>query len=349
MNYKYIRRSYLVGWFIASIIWFLIRVTITEQGEPGTIFRLYFFLFNWLSQGLLYGLLFFLIIKYLTKRVKYYQLLAISVLTQLAVAVSITIIVYLFVKDSNIEDLPTNYRAFISAPFISHGIIFSLIVNTFISITLSVNLILGKGTLNSILTGKYYYPVQENRIFMFIDLQNSTNIAEQLGHREFSRFIQDCIYEMAVFNKYKGVIYKYVGDEAIITWTLKDGVTRLNCIAAYFEYTQILKQKMDFFEEKYGIVPMFKAGLHLGSVTVAEIGQNKREIAYMGDAVNTTARIQGECNALGSNILLSEDLLEQFDSNGSFNFQDKGFFNLRGKQQAIKLYEAKINDSNKLN
>jgi adenylate cyclase len=41
---------------------------------------------------------------------------------------------------------------------------------------------------------------------------------------------------------------------------------------------------------------MFKAGLYFGKVVSAQIGDLKREIVYNGDVLNTTARIQAECN-----------------------------------------------------
>lgn len=41
--------------------------------------------------------------------------------------------------------------------------------------------------------------------------------------------------------------------------------------------------------------PEFKAGLSLGLVTVAEVGELKTEFAYHGDVLNTAARIEGYC------------------------------------------------------
>jgi len=51
-----------------------------------------------------------------------------------------------------------------------------------------------------------------------------------------------------------------------------------------------------YYLSKYGRVPVFKAGIHGGKVMALEVGSVKKELAYLGDIVNTTARIQGECN-----------------------------------------------------
>ena len=42
---------------------------------------------------------------------------------------------------------------------------------------------------------------------------------------------------------------------------------------------------------------------------VAEVGVVKKEVAYHGDVINTSARIQAECNKHKVPILISEELL----------------------------------------
>ena len=50
---------------------------------------------------------------------------------------------------------------------------------------LQVNDKYGPGVLKHVLIGKYFKPYREERIFMFIDLRNSTFIAERLGERAY--------------------------------------------------------------------------------------------------------------------------------------------------------------------
>ena len=61
----------------------------------------------------------------------------------------------------------------------------SLLVN-FIAL---VNKKFGPGHMFMIFLGKYNHPVTENRIFMFLDLKDSTTIAEQLGHIIYSKML----------------------------------------------------------------------------------------------------------------------------------------------------------------
>ncbi|HYJ37767.1 MAG TPA: hypothetical protein VEV87_04090, partial [Chitinophagaceae bacterium] len=54
------------------------------------------------------------------------------------------------------------------------------------------------GVFKDILTGKYLNPRIETRIVMFIDLKDSTPIAEKLGSKEYFRFIRDFIYFISI-------------------------------------------------------------------------------------------------------------------------------------------------------
>ena len=71
---------------------------------------------------------------------------------------------------------------------------------------------------------------------------------------------------------------------------------------------------------------------------VGEIGIVKREIAYSGDVLNTTARIQSKCNELGVNILLSKNLKQRLNLPKSMDIIPIGELPLRGKQEAVMLY-----------
>ncbi|WP_296317914.1 adenylate/guanylate cyclase domain-containing protein, partial [Winogradskyella sp. UBA3174] len=94
----------------------------------------------------------------------------------------------------------------------------------------------------------------------------------------------------------EGEIYQYVGDEIVISWSMKKGVRKANCLNCF---TQIQKKLVDLrpiYEKKYNVMPEFKAGIHYGSVMAGEVGVIKKDIIYSGDVLNTAARIQEQCN-----------------------------------------------------
>ena len=112
---------------------------------------------------------------------------------------------------------------------------------------------------------------------MFLDLKSSTTYAERLGHIKYSKLIQDCFYDLTdVVANRQAQIYQYVGDEVVLTWKTRDGLVNNNCIYTYFDFENALQEKSNYYEEEYGLVPKFKAGLDSGTITVAEVGEIKK-------------------------------------------------------------------------
>ena len=204
---------------------------------------------------------------------------------------------------------------------------------------LQVNDKFGQGVLLSFMLGKYHQPKEEERIFMFMDLKSSTMYAERLGHIKYSQFIQDCFFDFTdVVTKYNAKIYQYVGDEVVLSWSIKDGIEHGHCLNTFFAYDKLIKSKKKYYKEKYGFIPEFKAGLHLGKVTVAEVGEIKKELAYHGDVLNTAARIQGKCNEVKKRVLVSELMKDVLEKELLFNFAAIGDISLKGKAKQVKLF-----------
>jgi len=197
----------------------------------------------------------------------------------------------------------------------------------------------GPGVLWNMLRGKYHKPQEEERIFMFLDLKSSTTIAEKLGHLKFSRFIQDCFFDLnEIIKPFQAEIYQYVGDEAVLTWLTPRGLANNNCLELYFAYRNRLESKRAYYLEEYGEVPVFKAGLHYGKVMVAEVGVVKKEIAFHGDVLNTTARIQGQCNHYKEQLLISQNLLSNLQLPAKWSSVSLGAIQLKGKMEEVAVW-----------
>jgi len=209
-----------------------------------------------------------------------------------------------------------------------------ILINTF----KEINLKFGPGNLFKLLLGRFHKPQRDRRIFMFLDLRSSTGIAEKLGHIKVSRLLQDCFTDLSVVRNYKAEIYQYVGDEVVLSWSISNGLENLNCIKAYFSFQHLLESRSDFYKKKYGLVPFFKAGLNVGDVTIAEVGQIKREIAFHGDTLNTASRIEGMCNEYEKDLLLSQALKELIEERKELKIHMVGEVQLRGKSEPLKIY-----------
>ncbi len=197
----------------------------------------------------------------------------------------------------------------------------------------------GQGVFLKMLLGKYKKPKEEKRIFMFLDLKSSTTIAETLGHYKYSQLIQDCFYDINdVVPKYDAEIYQYVGDEVVLSWPYAKGLANKNCVALFFEFQDVLKSKTDYYIQKYGLIPEFKAGLHGGKLMVAEVGIVKKELAFHGDVINTSARIQAECNTHNVGILISEKLKNDLSINENYIVKALGSVLMKGKLEEVGIY-----------
>jgi len=174
---------------------------------------------------------------------------------------------------------------------------------------------------------------------MFMDLKSSTSYAEKLGHIRYSQLIQDCFFDLTeIVLSYEAKIYQYVGDEVVLSWDVHMGINQENCLKTFFAYQDLLQSKSSYYKNKYGMVPEFKAGLNLGAVTVAEVGEIKKELAYHGDVLNTAARIQSKCNDFQKKLLVSEQIITHFEKQMTYEFEFLGNVILKGKEKSVNIY-----------
>jgi adenylate cyclase len=197
------------------------------------------------------------------------------------------------------------------------------------------------GVFLDILTGKYIHPKIENRIVMFIDLKDSTPIAEKLGHSVYFEFIREFIYRISLaIIEFEGIIYQYVGDEIVCSWKNSEKNT-IKCLDTVIQSRKNIQKDSIYFKRKYGIVPEFRVGINVGEVTVGEIGVMKKDLAMSGDTMNTTARIRSACNELNHHFIVSKEFVEASALKG-WQTESLGLIDLKGKDRSIELFSLKI-------
>lgn len=206
-----------------------------------------------------------------------------------------------------------------------------------------LNSFLGKGMLFRLFFGVYHRPREEEKIFMFLDVKSSTAIAEKIGHLKFLSLLQEFYYDLSeAVAASRGEIYKYVGDEAIIIWKMKKAGQNDDTVKCFFELKKIISQKEAFYLKKFGTVPGFKAAAHCGRVVIGEIGIEKKEISYLGDVINTTARIEEVCSRSGKDFLISKDTLDHMQIKDPYHAVSIGEVTLRGKDLPLTLFEVQV-------
>ena len=234
------------------------------------------------------------------------------------------------------------YRDFVFGGRFVVALVILTLVSFLINFVRQLNRMLGPGTLVNLLLGRYHRPVAEDRIFMFLDLNDSTAIAATLGPVRFNDFKNDFFHDIAEpVLETRGQIYQYVGDEAVVTWTTDRGLRQGNCLRCVFLVGERIHERKDRYLRRYGIVPEFKAGLHGGPVVTAEIGDIKKDIVYSGDTVNTAARVEAQCRPLDRRVLVSEALLSLCRVPEELEVEDMGQRELRGKAEAVRLFSVR--------
>jgi adenylate cyclase len=333
-------RSYIVGWFFASIFFYIMRET-GVNGLPHldfTVPKLLFFIPAFaVFSGTLFGSLQYFFEKYLFRKIPLWKLLVRLCIDQLLIISLLTVIYYFAITMMEMNTL--SFWDFFRTPSAFIYYLYVFVVNSMLSLLLEINRLLGRGNFFKLIAGEFYNPKEEFRIFMFVDLNSSTTIAEKLGHLTYSSFIKDCFYDLAIVHNYDAQIYQYVGDEAVLTWERSKMKSVIECVDAFWAFNDELLKKSGYYKDKYGIVPEFKAGASIGMVTVVEIGDVKKEIAYHGNTLNTAARIEAVCNLYGEKLLVSKKLYDELaKENSSYTYTKVAETQLKGKQGITEIY-----------
>jgi adenylate cyclase len=192
------------------------------------------------------------------------------------------------------------------------SIIFAVAMSVFANVTIEMGLLLGFGTLKNLLTGRYVQPKKEQMTFLLIDMKDSTGLAERLGPILFHELLNDFFRDVADAALECGAgIHKYVGDEAILTWPAHRGLAEGDCLACPFVTRDFIAARSDHYRRRFGAAPEFRAALHCGEIVAGEIGDLRREIAYVGDTLNVAARLLEAAKTLHRDVLVSAELLER--------------------------------------
>ncbi len=225
-------------------------------------------------------------------------------------------------------------------------LLYSLAVFTVSTFLIRVRLLLGREVFLSMLVSRYRHPRQEERVFLFVDLVGSTAFAERFGDLRAQELLGALFAAMAEpVRRNRGAIDDYIGDAAIITWPIGVGIGDARCVRCIFDILAALEADADRWLAEFGQVPRLRAALHGGPVVTAEIGVDHHKIAFFGDTVNTTARLETLCRALERNVLISTDLVRRIELPEGIVAEDRGAHALRGRGQVLGVTALAVGDA----
>jgi adenylate cyclase len=198
--------------------------------------------------------------------------------------------------------------------------------------------LLGFATLRSLVTGRYVQPKAEQKTFLLIDMKDSTGMAERLGPIRFHELLNDFFRDVSdAALECEAEIHKYVGDEAILTWSGARGLADSECLECPFIARDFMQANRERYLGHYGTVPEFRAALHCGEIVAGEIGDVRREIAYVGDTLNVAARLLDAAKTSGRDVLVSSELLERASLPASLKAEKLPVLNVRGRAAPLAI------------
>ncbi|MEO8543121.1 MAG: adenylate/guanylate cyclase domain-containing protein [Betaproteobacteria bacterium] len=177
--------------------------------------------------------------------------------------------------------------------------------------------------------------------FWYSDLRGFTALSETLSTEQVLKLLNDYFeYCAAAAAPRGGEILQFIGDAILIVFEIKDPARTADvCKAALdaaidaFDNIAVVNNRRRRARQP---AVEFGLGLHLGTVTHANVGApNRLAFNVVGPAVNTTARIQSMTKQLGIPLLMSADFARQVD----LPLTSVGRHDLRGIAQSQELFK----------
>jgi len=193
---------------------------------------------------------------------------------------------------------PRRLVASLGDAHLAYALPFFVVLAVTIQVALKMNRMIGVNVLRYYATGIYHQPRAEERVFLFLDLEGSTQLAERLGSATYFDLLRRCVDDLTEpLLATDGEIYQYAGDEVVVTWTMAVGVRDANCVRCFFAIQTAIERDAHRDTRDFGIVPRFRGGLHGGTVTAGELGDLRQQIVFVGDILNIASRLESYAKA----------------------------------------------------
>src|ERR1700730_7618948 len=229
--------------------------------------------------------------------------------------------------------LPVPYGRF---PFVIPVVIAFSVVGIVVMRTVHF---IGIETLFHLTIGTYHRPVIQEKVLAFLDINDSTRLAEELGPVRTKSLVGKFLFDISKpITDHGGEIYLYKGDGLIALWDWREAVRDnriLRTIDAIF--ATIRRERREYLEQ-FGVTPSFRIGVHGGEVVVSEQGDTKRAIGVYGTTINIAARMEEAAKTHNVGCAISGDVAENLRGEEA-RLIPIGHEKIRGSAVEIPIYE----------
>jgi adenylate cyclase len=201
---------------------------------------------------------------------------------------------------------------------------------------------IGIETLFHLMIGTYHRPVIEEKVLLFLDINNSTALAERLGAVQIKSLVGKFLFDISKpITNYGGEIYLYKGDGLIALWNWGEAIQGNKILRAIDAVFASVRREQAAYQRQFGVVPRFRVGVHGGEVVVSEQGDTKRAIGVYGSTINIAARMEEAAKAHNIACAISGDLAEAL-ADGEPRLRPLGDEQIKGISVEIPIFEYRV-------
>jgi len=268
-----------------------------------------------------------------------HPLLSISIYTAF-VAVLFVVAVHLsHLLTGQLDTLPRAYRRL---PYAMPLVIAFSVIGIVVMRTVHF---IGIETLFHLMIGTYHRPVIEEKVLLFLDINNSTGLAERLGAIQIKSLVGKFLFDISKpITNYGGEIYLYKGDGLIALWNWTEAIRGNRILRAIDAVFASVARERSEYQRQFGVVPRFRIGVHGGEVVVSEQGDTKRAIGVYGSTINIAARMEESAKAHDVACVISGDVVEAL-TDGEQQLLPLGHEHVKGISVEIPIFEYRVDDA----
>jgi len=179
--------------------------------------------------------------------------------------------------------------------------------------------------------------VQKEMSILFSDIRDFTSLSEGMTPEDSFKFINAFFSRMepAILENY-GFIDKYIGDAIMALFgekpdhAVQAGISMLRHLGEY----NLTRSRPGRRPIRVGI------GIHTGDLMLGTVGgRNRMDSTVIGDAVNLAARIESLTKNYGVSLLITHQTLMGLDDPNDYAFRIVDRVRVKGKTDAVTVYE----------
>jgi len=199
---------------------------------------------------------------------------------------------------------------------------------------------LGHSVITDVQLGEH---VEKIVTVLFSDIRDYTTLSEKMSPEENFRFVCSFNERMGpIIRRYGGFINQYLGDAIMAIFP----GNAMDALYTAIEMRQALEElNADRILHGLPLIQM-GVGMHTGPLIMGITGDHNRlDATTIADTVNTASRIESLTKYYKAGIIISDASYRQLQDVSDFQLRHLGLVQLKGKQEAIGIYECFSGDT----